>query len=150
MADSITCGWTAKVAIETAWITTTRRTMPIREMEAAQRMVDQAAKTFERPDIVVNNAGNQAVNTVDLMTAEQWDAVQRIDLRGTFFLIKYAVPVQQHAGVVNTSSEAGIGAPDSAQLLRGQGRDCRPDPRGGVRRTLWYPMQRDLVPRRQW
>ena len=84
------------------------------EMEAAQRMVEQAVKTFARLDMVVNNAGNQAVNTVDLMTVEQWDAVQKVHLRGTFSLIRYAVPVfkRQRAGViVNTSSEAGLGRP---------------------------------------
>jgi len=89
-------------------------TEPVGEMEVAQRMVEQALKTFGRLDIVVNNAGNQAVNPVDLMTGEQWDAVQKVHLRGTFSLIRYAVPVfkKQRAGViVNTSSEAGLGRP---------------------------------------
>ena len=87
---------------------------PVGEMEVAERMVDQAVKTFGRLDIVVNNAGNQAVNPVDLMTGEQWDAVQKVHLRGAFSLIRYAVPVfkRQRAGViVNTSSEAGLGRP---------------------------------------
>ena len=89
-------------------------TDPVGDIEVAERMVDQAVKTFGRLDIVVNNAGNQAVNTVDEMTGEQWDAVQKVHLRGTFSLIKHAVPVfkRQRAGViVNTSSEAGLGRP---------------------------------------
>jgi NAD(P)-dependent dehydrogenase (short-subunit alcohol dehydrogenase family) len=84
------------------------------DMDVAERMVDQAVRTFGRLDILVNNAGNQAVNPVDLMTEEQWDAVQKVHLRGTFSLIRYAVPVfkRQRAGViVNTSSEAGLGRP---------------------------------------
>ncbi len=84
------------------------------DMDVAERMVDQAVRTFGRLDILVNNAGNQAVNPVDLMTGEQWDAVQKVHLRGTFSLIRYAVPVfkKQRAGViVNTSSEAGLGRP---------------------------------------
>src|SRR5260370_4024066 len=87
---------------------------PVGEMDAAERMVAQALKTFGRLDIVVNNAGNQTVNPVDLMTGEQWDAVQKVHLRGAFSLIRYAVPVfkKQRAGViVNTSSEAGLGRP---------------------------------------
>jgi 3-oxoacyl-[acyl-carrier protein] reductase len=87
---------------------------PVGEMDVAQRMVAQALSTFGRLDIVVNNAGNQSVNPVDLMTGEQWDAVQKVHLRGAFSLIRYAVPVfkKQRAGVIiNTSSEAGLGRP---------------------------------------
>jgi 3-oxoacyl-[acyl-carrier protein] reductase len=84
------------------------------DMAVAERMVAQALSAFGRLDIVVNNAGNQAVSTVDEMTGEQWDAVQKVHLRGTFSLIRYAVPVfkRQRSGViVNTSSEAGLGRP---------------------------------------
>lgn len=87
---------------------------PVGELDAAERMVAQAVETFGRLDIVVNNAGNQAVATVDEMSGEQWDAVQKVHLRGTFSLIKYSVPVfkKQRAGViVNTSSKAGLGRP---------------------------------------
>jgi 3-oxoacyl-[acyl-carrier protein] reductase len=89
-------------------------TEAVGDMDVAERMVAQAVNTFGRLDILVNNAGNQAVNPVDLMTGEQWDAVQKVHLRGTFSLVRYAVPVfkKQRAGVVvNTSSEAGLGRP---------------------------------------
>jgi 3-oxoacyl-[acyl-carrier protein] reductase len=89
-------------------------TEAVGDMDAARNIVRLAVDTFGRLDILVNNAGNQAVNPIDEMTEEQWDAVQRVHLRGAFSLIKCAIPImkRQRAGVIiNTSSEAGLGRP---------------------------------------
>jgi 3-oxoacyl-[acyl-carrier protein] reductase len=86
----------------------------ISTLEGAYRTVELAVKTFGGLDILVNNAGLRAAYPIDEMTEEQWNLVLDSHLKGTYALIKYAVPVfkSQRSGVViNTGSESGLGHP---------------------------------------
>lgn len=55
-----------------------------------ERMVDHAIKVFGRLDYAVNNAGIEGdLRGITEMTEEQWDHVMNINLKGTFFCLKY-------------------------------------------------------------
>jgi meso-butanediol dehydrogenase/(S,S)-butanediol dehydrogenase/diacetyl reductase len=54
-------------------------------------LVDHAVKTFGRLDILVNNAGvGFMFGPLAEMTAERWNTVLNVNLRGSFFAMKYA------------------------------------------------------------
>ena len=64
-----------------------------------------------RLDILVNNAGITRDNLLLRMSAEEWDAVLDLNLRGTFLITKAALRpmMKQRAGrIVNVSSVAGL------------------------------------------
>ena len=64
-----------------------------------------------RLDILVNNAGITRDNLLLRMSAEEWDAVLDLNLRGTFLITKAALRpmMKQRAGrIVNVSSIAGL------------------------------------------
>ncbi len=55
-----------------------------------ERMVDHAIKVFGRLDYAVNNAGIEGdLSGITEMTEAQWDRVININLKGTFFCLKY-------------------------------------------------------------
>lgn len=55
-----------------------------------ERMVDHAIKVFGRLDYAVNNAGIEGdLSGITEMTEAQWDRVMNINLKGTFFCLKY-------------------------------------------------------------
>jgi len=86
----------------------------ISTLEGANRTVQTAVKSFGRLDILVNNAGLRAPTAIDELTEEQWNLVIDSHLKGTYALIKFAVPVfrNQRSGVIiNTGSESGLGHP---------------------------------------
>src|SRR5579863_6607997 len=86
----------------------------ISTLEGANRTVQTAVKSFGRLDILVNNAGLRAAYPIDEITEEQWNLVLDSHLKGTYALIKYAVPIfrSQRSGVIiNTGSESGLGHP---------------------------------------
>src|SRR5256886_9342183 len=75
--------------------------------------VVKAALSFGggRLDILVNNAGITRDNLLLRMSAEEWDAVLDLNLRGAFLITKAAMRpmMKQHAGrIVNVSSIAGV------------------------------------------
>src|SRR5947209_16125325 len=75
--------------------------------------VVKAALSFGggRLDILVNNAGITRDNLLLRMTAEEWDAVLDLNLRGTFLVTKAAMRpmMKQRAGrIVNVASIAGV------------------------------------------
>lgn len=81
------------------------------EAEVA-RVFPAVVEEFGRLDILVNNAGIVGSNskTVDLTEAEL-DAVMAVNVKGTFFCTKHAVPLMRRAGggsIVNLSSVYGI------------------------------------------
>src|SRR6266513_1227568 len=79
----------------------------------AKRLVEKAGLAFGkgRLDILVNNAGITRDNLLVRMSAEDWDAVVDLNLRGAFLVTKAAMRpmMKQRAGrIVNVSSVAGV------------------------------------------
>ncbi|MDP9246182.1 MAG: 3-oxoacyl-[acyl-carrier-protein] reductase [Chloroflexota bacterium] len=78
----------------------------------ADRVVKEAlAFGGGRLDILVNNAGITRDNLLLRMSAEEWDAVLDLNLRGAFLITKAAMRpmMKQRAGrIVNVSSIAGV------------------------------------------
>ena len=89
----------------------------ISDWDGAGRLVQQAIDTYGGLDTLVNNAGILRDRMFVNMTVEDWDAVMKVHLRGTFCPSKHAVTYwreQSKAGtprvarLVNTSSPSGI------------------------------------------
>ena len=77
------------------------------------RIIERAIEAYGRLDVLCNNAGvmdtNQAVGE---LTNEMWERVLGINLNGTMFLSRKAVPIMLAQGggsIVNTASLAGLG-----------------------------------------
>lgn len=75
-----------------------------------ERAVAHAIERFGRLDALVNAAGVWLEGTADTVTEEQWDRVLDVNLKGTFFLCRHAIPhLERRAGViVNIASDAGL------------------------------------------
>ena len=75
-----------------------------------QRVVDEVMKEHGRLDILVNNAGITVDKTVKNMTVEDWHAVLRVNLSGSFYMSKAALEhltVSGSGRIVNISSVIG-------------------------------------------
>ncbi len=80
--------------------------------EGGENIIKAAIDTFGRIDIVVNNAGILRDRMVFNMSEEEWDAVIKVHLYGTFHCTKPACVYfrQQRSGrIINTSSTSGLG-----------------------------------------
>ena len=89
----------------------------ISDWDGAGRLVQLAVDTYGGLDTLVNNAGILRDRMFVNMTVEDWDAVMRVHLRGTFCPSKHAVTYWRErskagdpavARIVNTSSPSGI------------------------------------------
>lgn len=89
----------------------------ISDWEGAGRLIQTALDSFGGLDTLVNNAGILRDRMFVNMTIDDWDAVMKVHLRGTFAPTKHAVSYwreQSKAGdqrvgrIVNTSSPSGI------------------------------------------
>ena len=89
----------------------------ISDWDGAGRLVQQAIDTFGSIDTLVNNAGILRDKMFVNMSVDDWDAVIKVHLRGTFCPSKHAVAYwraqskagdQKVARIVNTSSPSGI------------------------------------------
>jgi len=89
----------------------------IADWDGAGRLVQSAIDTFGGLDTVVTNAGIVRDRMFVNMSVDEWDAVIRVHLRGTFCPVKHAVDYwraeskagrQRDGRVVTTSSGAGL------------------------------------------
>ena len=89
----------------------------VSDFEGAQRLISTAIDTFGKLDVVVNNAGILRDRMLVNMTPDEWDAVIRVHLRGTFATSKIAAEYwrerskggeENDARIINTSSPSGI------------------------------------------
>lgn len=78
--------------------------------DEAQRVVQEVLESWKRLDIVVNNAGITRDKSIRKMTADEWDEVISVNLNGTFYCTKAALPAmidQKYGRIINISSVVG-------------------------------------------
>ena len=89
----------------------------VSDYDGAGRLVKAAIDTFGTIDVLVNNAGILRDRMLVNMTIDEWDAVIRVHLRGTFAMTRHAAEYWRNrvkagetndARVINTSSPSGI------------------------------------------
>ncbi len=82
----------------------------VSQFEQVKEMIGQVEKTFQRLDVLVNNAGIIRRGTIETVTEEDWDQVIRVNLKGTFNCCKAVFPIMKRQGmgkIINVSSIAG-------------------------------------------
>ncbi len=89
----------------------------VSDTDGAKRLIDTAIDTFGGLDVLVNNAGILRDRMLINMTPEEWDAVIRVHLRGTYAPSHFAAHYWRErskqgedvdARLINTSSSSGI------------------------------------------
>jgi len=97
---------------------TAYETLDVRDEAVWERVTEALLEKFGRLDIVVNNAGvtgfeaSQAPHNPEFAELEDWRAVHRVNLDGTFLGCKYAIRAMRQAGrggsIVNIASRSGL------------------------------------------
>lgn len=79
---------------------------------AVAAAVERVAAELGPATVLVNNAGIQRDHVLSRMTADEWDLVVRVHLRGAFLLCRAVQPAMRAASygrIVNISSTAALG-----------------------------------------
>lgn len=83
----------------------------VRNSKECQRLIEAAVACFGGIDVLVNSAGIYLECAIEQMTEEQFTNVMDVNIKGTYFICKYAVPYLKQSAdgaIVNISSDAGI------------------------------------------
>jgi NAD(P)-dependent dehydrogenase (short-subunit alcohol dehydrogenase family) len=89
----------------------------VSEWDGAQRIVAQTLDAFGQLDVLINNAGILRDRMLFSMTEEEWDAVIKVHLKGTFAMSRFAAEYWRNrskagesndARIINTTSVAGL------------------------------------------
>ena len=89
----------------------------VSEWDGAGRLVETALRTFGALDILVNNAGILRDRMLVNMSVEEWDAVIKVHLRGTFATVRWSAEhwrnrakegLRNDARIINTTSATGL------------------------------------------
>lgn len=85
-----------------------------------EKLITDTVSAFGGLDVLFNNAADTRLSStrdsgVEHMDVDVWDAIMRINLRGTMLAIKYAIPALRARGggsIINTASGAGHAGAD--------------------------------------
>ncbi|MDQ3294687.1 MAG: SDR family oxidoreductase [Actinomycetota bacterium] len=103
--------------IEAAGGEAVANTEDISSWAGAEALVNQAVETYGGLDVVINNAGILRDRMLANMTEEEWDAVIKVHLKGTFAPARHAAAYwrdrskageEVDARLINTTSVSGI------------------------------------------
>jgi acetoacetyl-CoA reductase len=76
----------------------------------AAKLIEETISRFGRIDVLVNNAGINVDRSMKNMSTDDWEKVIQLDLNGTFYTVKAALPyfLQQKSGkIINITSANG-------------------------------------------
>ncbi|MGM0656167.1 MAG: SDR family NAD(P)-dependent oxidoreductase [Thermodesulfobacteriota bacterium] len=79
--------------------------------DQCEKIINSAVQRYGTIDIVINNAGVFKANPIENVTEKEFDWIVDTNLKGAFFICKYAVPFlkKNRAGaIINISSDAGL------------------------------------------
>lgn len=90
----------------------------VADTSSCERLVSETVERLGGLDILVNSAGIWLEGPAEGVTEKQWDEVIDINLKGTFFMCRYAVPhLETTSGsIVNVSSDSGLMGNDLAAV----------------------------------
>ncbi len=73
-------------------------------------IVEKAVDKTGRIDILVNSAGVWEESPAESVTEEVWDRIIDINLKGTFFMCRYAIPClkKTEGSIINIGSDSGM------------------------------------------
>jgi 3-oxoacyl-[acyl-carrier protein] reductase len=85
----------------------------VSDEQAVRAMLKKVGETFERLDVLVNNAGTTASwkpRDLETLSLDEWDRVFAVNVRGLFQVTRAAVPLlkKSQGCVVNTASIVGL------------------------------------------
>jgi NAD(P)-dependent dehydrogenase (short-subunit alcohol dehydrogenase family) len=78
-----------------------------------ERAIAAIVSRFGGIDVLINNAGIQRFGTATTVTAEEWDEVLNVNLKGAFLMAKYSIPEMLKRGggsIVFTGSVQSVAA----------------------------------------
>ncbi|MBM3947860.1 MAG: glucose 1-dehydrogenase [SAR202 cluster bacterium] len=99
--------------------------LDVRDEEQWKRAIAQTVKTYGKLNVLVNNAGQGYMNTVEQATLDIWNHEMDVHAKGTFLGTKHAIPEMRKVGggsIVNISSIYGlVGSQTSAAYHAAKG-----------------------------
>lgn len=82
----------------------------VTRVAACEQAVAQTMAHFGRLDVLVNAAGVWVEGETAAMTEDDFDRVMDVNLKGTFFMCRHAIPELEKTGgqIINIASDAGL------------------------------------------
>lgn len=82
----------------------------VSDTQACRQAVEYVVEREEKLDILVNSAGMYAEETIGETSEALWDKLMDVNLKGTYFMCKYAIPYLQKTkgSIVNVASTSGV------------------------------------------
>ncbi|MHA1784259.1 MAG: SDR family NAD(P)-dependent oxidoreductase [Candidatus Helarchaeota archaeon] len=81
----------------------------VSKTDDVKKMIDTTIEKYGRIDVLINNAGVVRVGTVDTFPDEDYELLINVNLKGTYFCCKHAIPhlkKQKEGVIINLASVA--------------------------------------------
>ncbi|MDQ2721522.1 MAG: SDR family oxidoreductase [Bacteroidota bacterium] len=72
--------------------------------EEIKNSVDLAMSTWNKIDVLVNNAAMMTFKKITEVTTQEWDMVMQVNIRSVFLFCKFCIPHMSKGAIVNISS----------------------------------------------